>query len=155
LNFIKSIEMIKHDQYDCLILTHPESQVIDGLIEHIKKENFNVVELDLKLSELLITVPMTERSRFVEKWVHDFLTSYKPGPVVCTRSDLLFEPHLNIDPLALFRQAARITRLVVLWLGDFTENELFYAIPKHKHYRVWRMSDFIPYQPKVILHRIT
>ncbi len=154
MDFSKVTNAIQFDQYDCLILCHPEYQVIEEVVEHLKRKKNNVVELDLKLSELLLTVPMTERSRVTEKWVIDYLISLKPGPVVCTHLGLLFEPHLNIDPLALFRQVARITRLVVLWLGDFSENELFYAIPKHNHYRVWRMSDFIPYQPKVILHRI-
>lgn len=155
MDFIKLTEMIKHDPYDFLILCHPEYQVIENVVLHLIKENINVVEINFRLSELLITVPMTERSHVTEKWLIDNLSSLKPGPVVCTRSDLLFEPHLDIDPLALFRQVARITRLVVLWLGHFTENELIYAIPEHKHYRVWRMSDFLPYQPKIILHRIS
>jgi hypothetical protein len=147
--------MILNNQYDCLILSHPEFLVIDELAKRIKQENLNVAELNLKLSELLITVPMAERSRLTNTWVPDYLTSFRPGPVVCTHPGLLFEPQLNIDPLALFRQIARITRLVILWLGDFTEKELFYAIPAHQHYRTWRISDFLPYQPKVILHRIS
>ena len=154
MDFIRSTAMIQNDQYDCRILCHPKFQVIEKIIEHLKQDKNTVVELNLKLSELLLTIPMIDRSRVTEKWVTDYLASFKPGPVICSHSDLLFEPHLNIDPLALFRQAARITRLVVLWLGDFTENELYYAIPEHNHYRVWRMSNFIAYQPKVMLHRI-
>lgn len=146
--------MIQGCQYDCLILSHPENQVLDATIKHVNEAGFVIVELSLELSKLLITVPMIERTRFTDKWVLEYLASLQPGSVVCAHPDLLFEPQLNVDPLALFRQAARITRLVILWLGDFTNDVLFYATPGHQHYRAWRRSDFSIHQPKVVIQRI-
>ena len=141
--------------YDCLILVHPQNQVLDETIKQVNEGGFVTVELSMELSKLLMTVPMTERTRFTDKWVLEYLTSLQPGPVICAHPDLLFEPQLNVDPLALFRQVARITRLVILWLGDFSKEALYYAAPGHQHYRTWRTSDLLIHQPKVVIQRIT
>jgi len=146
--------MIQSCQYDCLILSHPEYQVLEATIQQVNQAGYVSAEIGLELSKLLMSVPMNERSRFTEKWVLEYLNSLQPGPVICVHSDLLFEPTLNIDPLALFRLAARITQLVILWLGDFTNDVLFYATPAHQHYRAWRILDFATHQPKVVIKRI-
>jgi len=96
-----------------------------------------------------------ERSRFSQKWLVDSLASFQNGPVLCTCPDLLFDPSLEIDPLALFRQAARIIQLIVMWPGDYASNNLSYAIPEHHHYRTWKLSDSLLRQPVVRIHRIS
>lgn len=146
--------MIQSCQYDCLILSHPECQVLDETINHLNQKGFVIANLSFELSKVLMTVPMNERSRFTVKWIPEYLSSLQPGPVICAHSDLLFEPVLMVDPLAIFRQVARISRLVILWLGDFNTDVLFYAIPAHQHYRTWRISDFSIHQPKVVIQRI-
>ncbi|MCP4537842.1 MAG: BREX-3 system P-loop-containing protein BrxF [Chloroflexi bacterium] len=66
------------------------------------------------------------------------LSEMAPGPVLCTETDLLFEPTLKLDPLRLMRDASKVIRLVVAWSGSYTEDVLAYAVPKHGHYRTWR-----------------
>ena len=69
------------------------------------------------------------------------LRESQPGPVLCTDIDLLFEPALHLDPLALFRDNSRAVTIIVAWPGTFTANVLSYAVPKHAHYRTWRNPD--------------
>jgi hypothetical protein len=147
--------LIQDCHYDCLILIHPQCQVIEATIKQLNEEGFETVEISRELSKSLMTVPMIERTRITDKWVLDYLTSFQPGPVVCAHPDLLFEPQLNVDPIALFRQAARITKLVILLLGDVSNDVLFYAAPGHKHYRTWRLSELLINQPNVVIQRIT
>jgi hypothetical protein len=63
------------------------------------------------------------------------------GPVLCTETDLLFEPTLKLNPLSLLRDASRVTRLVVSWPGIYQSDVLAYAAPEHSHYRTWRKPE--------------
>lgn len=139
---------------DCLILVHPQSQVLDETIKQANDMGFTITELSKELSRSLMNVSMNERTRFTDKWVLEYLTSLQPGPIVCAHIDLLFEPKFNLDPLVLFRQASRFTRLVILWLGDVSNDLLHYAVPGHNHYRSWQISDLLTHQPEVSIQRI-
>ena len=146
--------MLQGSHYDCLILVDPHSQVLDETIKQANDMGLTVAELSKELSKSLMDVSMNDRARFADKWVLEYLTSFQPGPIICAHTDLLFEPQLNVDPIALFRQAARITKIVILWLGDLSKDVLFYAAPSHKHYRTWRISDLLTHQPELVIKRI-
>jgi hypothetical protein len=72
------------------------------------------------------------------RWTKTRLGDLSPGPVLCTDIDLLFEPSLSLNPLRLFKDAGRITRLIVAWPGTYRDDVLSYAVPDHAHYRTWR-----------------
>jgi hypothetical protein len=72
------------------------------------------------------------------RWTKTRLGDLSPGPVLCTDIDLLFEPRLSLNPLRLFKDAGRITRLIVAWPGIYRDDVLSYAVPDHAHYRTWR-----------------
>lgn len=59
------------------------------------------------------------------------------APTICTDIDLLFEPTLQLDPLALLRQQSQRRPLAVCWPGTYTAGQLAYAVPTHAHYRAW------------------
>ena len=140
--------------YDCLLLVHPHIQVLERMSNEIQGLGVAYLNVSKELSASLMAVSAGERSRFSQKWLNDALTSIQNGPVLCTCPDLLFDPSLEIDPLALFRQAARIIQLIVLWPGEYSENNLSYAVPEHHHFRTWKVSDALLRQPVVMIQRI-
>jgi len=141
--------------YDCLILVHPQIQILEKISNEI--QGFGIAHLNVSkdLSASLMEVSMNERSRFSQKWLIDTLTSFKKGPVLCTCPDLLFDPSLEIDPFSLFRQAARVIKLIVMWPGEYSSNNLSYAVPEHHHFRTWKVSDSLLRQPIVMIQRIS
>lgn len=141
--------------YDCLLLVHPHIHVLERTAQEI--QGLGVAHLDIgkDLSQSLMSVSMHERSRFTQNWLLDILSTPQNEPVLCIHPDLLFHPSLKIDPLALFRQASRIKRLIVLWPGEYLENNLSYAIPEHHHYRSWRITDAFLQQPSVKIHQLS
>ena len=141
--------------YDCLLLVHPHIQVLEKMADEIQGPGIAHLNISKELSACLRLVSASERSRFSQKWLIDSLTSFQNGPVLCTYPDLLFDPSLEIDPLALFRQAARIIQLIVLWPGEYSANTLSYAVPEHHHYRTWKVSDSMLRQPAVIIKQIS
>jgi hypothetical protein len=141
--------------YDCLLLVHPNLQILERMYNEIQGLGVATLNVSKELSTFLMSVSANDRGRFSQKWLSDSLTSFQNGPVMCTCPDLLFDPSLEIDPLALFRQAARIIQIIVLWPGEYSANKLSYAVPEHHHYRTWNISDSLLRQPVVIIQQIS
>lgn len=124
--------------YACLLLVHPHIQRLHEAAARLQaRYDWPQLPIGQELSAALLPVPPSRRPRHAARWLDDRLRAAKPGPLLCGDIDLLFEPSLLLDPLALLRSASRATRLVVLWPGDFTGGVLTYAVPAHKHYHPW------------------
>ncbi len=93
------------------------------------------------LSQALLDVPLQERTRAAREWLETTIKEKAPGPVFCADTDILFEPSLQLDPLAFFRQISRVAPVVVFWAGKYENGVLSYAVPEHGHYRVWRKPE--------------
>lgn len=128
------------DNQDCLILVHSSIEHLLSQVMQLKDSYcWSHIVLGGEIGPALLTTPVPERrSRSLEDWLSERLFALKPGPVLCTGIDVLFEPSLNLDPLMLFRRISRVTRLVVAWPGSYRGTTLTYAVPDHKHYRIWR-----------------
>jgi len=151
---IETLFSLIHQPFDCLILVHPDIKVLEDVSKQIQTQSITQLNVSKDLSAYLMTISASERIRYAQKWFIDILTSFSNGPILCSTPDLLFEPSLKIDPLAFFRQGAKIIPLIVLWPGEYTANCLSYAIPEHHHYRTWNITDSLIRQPHVIIHRI-
>jgi hypothetical protein len=140
--------------YDCLILVHPNIQVLERIAVEI--QGFNIPQLNVSkiLSASLMTVSTSERSRFSQECLIDSLSTFPNSPVLCTCPDLLFDPSLSVDPMAIFRKAARVKKLIVCWPGEFSANTLSYAVPEHHHFRTWKISEDSLRQPEVLIQRL-
>lgn len=137
--------------YDCLLLVHPDIQVLEQKAVEILRLGIPHLNLSKELSTALLTVSAGERSRFAHKWLMDTLATFQTGPILCTHPDLFFEPSLELDSLALFRQAARLRRSIILWPGDYAAGILSYAVPEHHHFHTWKISDSLLRQPLVVI----
>ena len=144
----------QHRTYDGLILVHPHIQVLEKVPNQIKELDYAILNVGKELSASLLTVSLPERSRFLQQWLIDTLSLFQTKPVLCTCIDLLFDPSLKIDPLFLWRQAARVTQVIVLWPGEYSDGILSYATPAHHHYWNRHISASDVVQPDVIIQRI-
>jgi hypothetical protein len=141
--------------YDCLILVHPLIQVLERMSDDIQELGIVHLNVSKELSASLMPILASERGRFSQEHLINSISSYQHDLVLCTRPDLLFEPSLAIDPLALFRKAARVKKLIVCWPGECSANTLSYAVPEHHHFRTWKISDDYLRQPEVVIQRIS
>lgn len=152
---ISTIEPLLSQSYDCLILTHPQIQILGGVSYDLQSKGIVNINISKELSSELMTVSAAERSRFSQEWLKNAVAKIHESPVLCSSIDLLFHPALNIDPFLLFRQVARIKQVIVLWPGEYSSNTLSYAVPEHHHYRAWKLSNSLLLQPKVLIHSIS
>lgn len=122
--------------YRCLLLVHPEVRRLHAAGDMLN-ERFAWPQLAIgrDLSAVLLSLAQDSRPPHARQWIEARLWEMRPGPVLCTDIDLLFEPSLRLDPLALLRAASRSTTMVVLWPGAYEHGILSYAAPAHDHFR--------------------
>ena len=94
----------------------------------------------------LLPLLTKERERAAARLLaEEIRTASPPGPLLVTQIDLLCEPILRLDPLALLRSASRQRPLIVAWPGNYSNGMLAYAVPEHSHYRTWPRPDLCDY----------
>jgi hypothetical protein len=140
--------------YDGLFLVNPFIQILEEIAKEIIGKGIYTLNINKNLSAALLSVLVVERGGYSQKWLIDHITSIPETPILCTCPDLLFEPSLQVDPLLLFRHAARVKQIIVLWPGDYSEGVLSYAVPEHHHFRTWKITESNNQQPKILIERI-
>lgn len=124
------------------LIVDPNIQTLTQIQEQLPGD-WEVVPIGKDLSSYLISQEVTDYPRTIQKWLNGHLREKAPGLVICIDIDILFYPAFNLDPLTLFRQISRHTKLVVLWPGEHKDGVLSYALPEHQHYRFWKNLDGI------------
>ena len=150
-----SFESMLAQPYDCLVLVNPQVQILDEISEKIQSFGVTHLNVSKELSDALMTIPTNERGLFAEEWLKDLLRELKEKPVLCSHPDLFFHPSLKIDFFTLLRQVARIKQVIILWPGEYSKDTLTYAIPDHHHYKVWKISESLLIQPKILIYPIS
>jgi hypothetical protein len=125
--------------HPCLLLVHPRIERLQAVADELLSAyGWPSLSIGRELSEALLLIEPKRRPQKAARWLEDRVNDFKPGPLLCTDIDLLFEPSLTLNPMTLLQSASRITRLVTLWPGTYEQGTLAYAVPEHAHYRTWR-----------------
>jgi len=96
------------------------------------------------LAAALLDTALPLRPAAAARWFGEACAARRPGPVLIGDIALLFEPALQLNPLRLFLDASRRTKLIVAWPGATDGRRLAYAVPEHHHYREWPVSELCP-----------
>ena len=135
--------LLHPDSYHpCLLLAHPKiGRLETAARELVASYGWPRLSVGHGLAAALFSVPTAERAYRAYEWAEAAIGAAAPGPLLLTEIDLLFEPTLQLDVLALLRQASRTSRLVVAWPGTYEGDTLAYAVPEHRHYRTWSRPE--------------
>lgn len=132
--------------YPCLLLVHPEIHRLRSAMDDlVSRYGWPGVPVSTRLAEALLRVPYADRPRNVSQILRNVAEGIDAEVLLFHEIDLLFEPSLAVDPLAILRSISRIRPLVVTWPGSFDGGMLSYAVPEHAHYRTWSKPDLCSY----------
>ena len=89
------------------------------------------IEVGKSMSEALIEIPVPLRTASVEDSFAQSLV-HSAGNVACLdHLEVLFEPSLRINPVALIQRASRYTLLAASWPGTVEGGRLTFGPPGH------------------------
>jgi hypothetical protein len=126
--------------YSCCLLIHHLRKPLDVAGYQLEK-TWPAVSIAHVLSLALRDVSPRQRSRLVQPLLHAAFHPDTSTPTLLRDIDILFEPALELDPLHLLLGLSRSYPLVVLWPGGYQNNQLYYAVPEHAHYRFWHKPE--------------
>jgi hypothetical protein len=98
------------------------------------------INLNLKLSEKLLDIPVNKRSRMIGIFVNDILKANNDEIISFTGYEILFQPELKQDPMRLFEELSKERIIIIPWRGKYENGILYYAEPWHREY--YESSDF-------------
>ncbi len=96
-----------------------------------------ILNLNLALSQRLLDLTTCERSLRIRRILEDLIAETPGETIALDNIELLFDPALQLNPLALLQRLSRHRTLVVAWGGtyDADRDVLTYAEPGHPEYR--------------------
>jgi hypothetical protein len=132
--------------YRCLLLVHKDVARLNATGRKLAAHyHWPTLRVGQDLSRELLDIAPNRRPLMVQRKFPQLVREYTPGPLICSDIDLLFEPTLQIDPLRLLRETARLTTLIVLWPGSYSHDTLSYAVPEHNHFQNWSQPELCDY----------
>lgn len=100
-----------------------------------------VTNLGLELSERLLDLTARDRPRQVARLVGQIAS--EGGPAILDNLEVLFAPHLKVNPLSLLRSLSRDRPIIVSWPGSTDGGRLRYAPPGHREHQVHAAGDLV------------
>jgi hypothetical protein len=124
-----------------LIVTGNTSSTNEFLKKFAGEKNFHYVNLNLALSEKLVQIPFEKRWLYVNEILDEIL--YKDGHkvLIVDNTEILFEKHLNLDPIGTLKNISRYKKIVASVRGILKDDCLVYARPGEEEYRAWRIKE--------------
>ncbi len=101
------------------------------------------LNVNLLLSQRMVELTRSQRARQADRLMKELVGWQTTEVVLLDNLEILFDPSLKIDPLALLQGVSRNQTILASWNGAYIEGALTYAMPDHPEYRSYREIDAI------------
>lgn len=101
-----------------------------------------LLNLNLILSERLMNITQSKRSRSISSEINEIIEDYPRTHILLVNHfELLFLSELEQDPIRLFEDLSKERTIVLIWPGAYEDGVLSYAQPWHSEYREFMNVD--------------
>lgn len=132
--------------YRLLLIAGPHGTGKTRLLKELsQQESLPYLNLNLDLSQRLLDLTTRERPLRVRRILAQIIDGYSEPTLAVDNIELLFEPSLQQEPLALLQELSRNKSLIVAWGGSYDEQKrvLTYAEPGHPEYRRYERPEVV------------
>jgi len=115
------------------------------LKELCRRRDIPYLNVNLALSQRLLDLTNKERPLRVRRLLADAIDELPGNVLALDNIELLFDPALHQDPLALFQGLSRNRTLIVAWGGTYNDKSsvLNYAEPGHPEYHRYERPQVV------------
>lgn len=99
------------------------------------------ISLNLDLSQNLIKFEVDERADLAHQEALNILTQ-SDTTILLKDFEMLFDPRYKIDVVRLLIEVSRKRKILAVWPGTITENELIYANLGASDYQVFNINNY-------------
>ncbi len=99
------------------------------------------ISLNLLLAQKLLKFKVEERSDVVHQEAMDILMLNKTS-LFLKDFEMLFDPHYKIDVVRLIYEVSRRRKIIALWPGTVSENDLIYANSESPDYQIYSINNY-------------
>ncbi|KGX84851.1 BREX-3 system P-loop-containing protein BrxF [Pontibacillus litoralis] len=126
---LKSIHMRRHQLL--FVVSESFNRDISFIAKQIGIPNIN---LNYELSKVLKNIPAKKRHRNVSNSLKQIVREKNSTILVIDHIEILYDPQLQQDPVALLEDISRNYTLIVSWSGKTNGENLVYADQDHVEY---------------------
>ncbi|RME89935.1 MAG: BREX-3 system P-loop-containing protein BrxF [Verrucomicrobia bacterium] len=138
-----------------VLVVGPPASGKTALLQAISRRTGSpLININLEMSSRMLELTRRQRAlqapRILSQIVREVGSPPAPnGPplssslVLLDNIEILFDPHLKLNPLRLLQNLSRTTTVVAAWGGVVVNNHLTYAEPDHPEYKRYDAKDLI------------
>ena len=102
-----------------------------------------IIHINLELSQRMLDMTVHQRIRKTLDLLRTITKEVDNEFVLLDNIELLFDVHLEQNPLRLLQMLSRTKTIVAAWNGSIGNKKLTYAVPGHPEYRGYPIGDFL------------
>jgi DNA polymerase III delta prime subunit len=139
----RAIETLEGSFHRLLLLVGPsQSGKTAAMHELANSLNINLTNVNLELSKSLLEMTARQRTLQIPKLLDQLADGFEQI-VLFDNTEILFDVHIQQDPLRLLRGLSRKKTVVSTWHGSVQNRRLCYAEPGHPEYRCYELGDLM------------
>ncbi|WP_048810028.1 BREX-3 system P-loop-containing protein BrxF [Candidatus Methylacidiphilum infernorum] len=108
-----------------------------------------LVNVNLELSRRMLDLAKSQRARKLQRILGEIMGEATGELVLLDNIEILFDVHLEHDPLRLLQRLSRNKTIVAAWNGSIVDGYVNYAVPDHREYRRYPIRDFMVACPEM------
>ncbi len=99
-----------------------------------------VININLEISNKLLELTAKQRTLRLPEIMGQVIENL-PSPILLDNLEILFDTHLQQDPLRLLQSISRNRTVLATWNGEISNSRLLYAEMGHPEYRSYDSVD--------------
>ena len=129
-----------------LLIGSPQSGKTALMEAYGSKKNLAPLRVGAELGAKLAALPQRRRQLQTTSILRDLADQHaKDNLLLMDNIELLFDRALQLDPLDLLKQHARVRRVVAVWPGQLTGGRLTYATTGHPEHQDYGTDGLVPF----------
>lgn len=130
-----TVKQVAKAYYKLVLIVGPTASGKTALLKEAAYYNFSFLNLGEEFSRRLLSRPAYLRAAEAEEAAIELVDQVGGARMAIDNTEALFEPPIQLNPLALLKRISIHRTVVATWNGQFDNHRLIYGFKGHPAYR--------------------